>query len=138
VTFLKAYQNIHRFHQNGAFNAWLFTIAKRTALNHIRDSRPTQELMPDLEGNLEDPSVHAEREDAKSSLWDAAQSLKPAQYEALWLRYGEGFSISETARVMGASCLRVRVLLHRGRAALAKKLTRTGTGDAIVIPNRKK
>ena len=38
VTFLKAYQNLQRFQKDGAFHAWLFTIAKRTALNHIRDS----------------------------------------------------------------------------------------------------
>ncbi|MFO1497679.1 MAG: RNA polymerase sigma factor [Verrucomicrobiota bacterium] len=122
VTFLKAYQNIHRYQSNRAFTAWLFTIAKRTALNHFRDTKPVEELGPDLPDHREDPSVQTEREDAFSGIWRLAKCLKPDYYEALWLRYGEGFSISETARIMRTNSLRVRVILHRARAALAKKL----------------
>ena len=124
VTFLKAYQNIHRYQSTRAFRAWLFTIAKRTALNHIRDTRPTDELGPHLEAAGEDPSEAMEREDSKSGLWNLARSLKPDQFEALWLRYGEGFSIAEICRVRKSNSLAVRVLLHRARAALAKKLRR--------------
>jgi RNA polymerase sigma-70 factor (ECF subfamily) len=123
VTFLKAYQNIHRYQSNRAFNAWLFTIAKRTALNHLRDTRPVAELGPTLEANVETPSVIAEKKDASCDIWGLARSLKPIQYEVLWLRYGEGFSTAETARIMNTNSLRVRVLLHRARAALARKLT---------------
>ena len=122
VTFLKAYRNLHRFRSSHAFSTWLFTIAKRTALNHFRDRRPSEELEPDLPSDTEDPSVALEKEDAHENLWNLARTLTPDQYEALWLRYGQGFSISEVARVMQTNSLRVRVLLHRGRAALAKKL----------------
>jgi RNA polymerase sigma-70 factor (ECF subfamily) len=124
VTFLKAFQNIHRYQSSHAFQAWLFTIAKRTALNHFRDRRPAEELGPDLPADTESPSVTTEKEDARGRLWKLAYSLKPDQYEALWLRYGEGFSISQVARVMKTNSIRVRVLLHRARAALAKKLER--------------
>ena len=58
----------------------------------------------------------------RASLWALARRLKPAQYEALWLRYVEGFSIAEAARVMRTNPIRVRVLLHRGRAALGELL----------------
>jgi RNA polymerase sigma-70 factor, ECF subfamily len=125
VTFLKAYQNIHRYQSKHAFSTWLFTIAKRTALNHFRDSRPVEELGPELPSEAEDHSIILEKEDANDGLWKLARSLKPDQHEALWLRYGEGFSISEVARVMRTNSLRVRVLLHRARAALAKAVTRS-------------
>jgi RNA polymerase sigma-70 factor (ECF subfamily) len=131
VTFMKAYQNIHAYQSNHAFNAWLFTIAKRTALNHFRDSRPVEELNPDLEAKTEDPSLAFERKDARSAVWQLARALKPDQYEALWLRYGEGFSITETAQIMKTNSLRVRVLLHRARGALGKKMSR-GTEDSLV------
>lgn len=123
VTFLKAYQNIHRYQSNRAFHAWLFTIAKRTALNHFRDSHPADELQPDLPSPLESPSQVVEKEDARAGLWNLARTLKADQYESLWLRYGEGFSISEIARIRGTTSLGARVLLHRARAALAKKLS---------------
>ena len=124
VTFLKAFQNIHRYQSNRAFHAWLFTIAKRTALNHFRDARPADELPPELIDASETPSEALAREDARSGLWALARSLKPDQYEALWLRYGEGLSISEIVSVRRSNSLAVRVLLHRARAALAKKLKR--------------
>jgi RNA polymerase sigma-70 factor (ECF subfamily) len=126
VTFLKAYQNIGSYQSKGTFQAWLFTIAKRTALNHLRDKRPTEELQPDLEASADSPSTAAEKKDVSSSVWTLARSLKPKQFEALWLRYAEGFSIAETARIMQTNSLQVRVLLHRARSALGKKLTRHG------------
>jgi RNA polymerase sigma-70 factor, ECF subfamily len=123
ITFLKAYRNIHRYQSNRAFSAWLFTIAKRTALNHLRDRRPAEELEPEFADEADDPSVIVEREDARGDLWRIARCLKPDQYEALWLRYGEGFAIAQIARIMRTNSLRIRVLLHRARGALAKKLT---------------
>ena len=66
----------------------------------------------------------------KTSIFETlARSLKPEQYEALWLRYSEGLSISDIARVRQCNSLAVRVLLHRARAALAKKLKRAKTDE---------
>ena len=122
ITFLKAYQSMQAYRSKGSFGAWLFTIAKRTALNHFRDSRPAEELQPDLAGPTASPSDLLVQKDARRALWDVARSLSRNQYEALWLRYAEGFSIAETARIMNTSSLQVRVLLHRARAALGKRL----------------
>jgi RNA polymerase sigma-70 factor (ECF subfamily) len=129
VTFLKAYQNIGAYESRHAFSAWLFTIAKRTALNHCRGKRLVAEVPEDLEEETENPSVVLEKKDEHFAIWQSAKSLKPDQYEALWLRYGEEFSITETARIMNTNSIRVRVLLHRARTALAKKMTR-GEGGA--------
>ena len=124
VTFLKAYRDIQSYASGHSFGAWLFTIAKRTALNHLRSARRTEELTGDFESPTEMPSTTLERKDGQRNIWDMARSLKVESYEVLWLRYGEGFSVAETARVMNTNQIRVRVLLHRARAALAKKLER--------------
>ena len=121
-TFLKVYQNIHRFKSSHAFSTWLFTIAKRTAFNHFRAAKRYQELSGEEEADLDDPSVLLEQKDENASLWKLAKALRPDQYEALWLRYGEGFSIEETARILHTNQIRVRVLLHRARKNLAKSL----------------
>ncbi|MBM3834711.1 MAG: RNA polymerase sigma factor [Verrucomicrobia bacterium] len=125
-TFLKAYQNIHRFNPAYAFSTWLFTIAKRTAISHFRSIKPSEELSVEHEASVIDPSAALEIEDEKKSLWTLARKLKPKQYEALWLRYAEGFSIAETARIMQTNQIHVKVLLHRGRSLLAKRLQQTG------------
>ncbi|MBI3415596.1 MAG: sigma-70 family RNA polymerase sigma factor [Verrucomicrobia bacterium] len=124
ITFLKAYRDLQSYASGRSFGAWLFTIAKRTALNHLRSARRTEELTGDFVSQAEMPSTALERSDGQKNIWELARTLKPHAYEVLWLRYGEGFSVAETARVMNTNQIRVRVLLHRARAALAKKLER--------------
>ena len=130
-TFLKAFQSIHRVNSAQAFSTWLFTIAKRTAFNHFRGGKRFQELSADDEVDFEDPSLLLEQKDEARSLWKLAKALKPDQYETLWLRYGEGFSIAETARILNTNQVRVRVLLHRARKSLGKSL---GGGRNSVSP----
>jgi RNA polymerase sigma-70 factor (ECF subfamily) len=123
-TFVKVYHNLHRFNSTQGFTTWLFTIAKRTAFNHFRRGKRFQELSSsDDPVDFDDPSILLEEKDEKNSLWAlAAANVKPEQYEALWLRYGEGFSIAETARILNTNRIRIRVLLYRGRKTLANRL----------------
>ncbi len=74
------------------------------------------------EADFNDPSVLLEQKDETNSIWKMARTLAQDQYESLWLRYGEGFSVAETARIMRTNQIRVRVLLHRARKTLAKTL----------------
>jgi RNA polymerase sigma-70 factor, ECF subfamily len=126
VTFLKAYRNLHQYKPSFAFAPWLFSIARRTAASHFRSAEYFEELPDDGEAIAEDPATLLAAKDEQSRLWRLARTLKPKQWEALWLRYGEGFSVAETARVMGTNSIHVKVLLHRGRAALAKLLAARG------------
>lgn len=122
-TFVKAYKNIHRFNPEYKFTTWLFTIAKRTAMNHYRAARPTISLDMDQEADEQSPAAALEEKERAKGLWDEAKRrLKPKQYQALRLRYGEELSIAETAAAMQTNEIRVRVLLHRARNQLAKHL----------------
>ena len=121
-TFLKAFRNLHQYNPACSFAGWLFVIAKRTGFNHFRSARFTEELPEDSEADAPDPLAVLQEKEEKDSLWRLARRLKPDQHEALWLRYGEGFSIAETARIMNTTRIRVRVLLHRARKALGRLL----------------
>ena len=125
-TFVKAHRALHRFDGSGSFTAWLFVIAKRTALNHFRSTR--REIVSETAEEIDHttPALLLEQADEQASIWKVARQLKPDQYEALWLRYGENFSIAETARVMRTNQIRVRVLIHRARGQLAQWLDRGG------------
>ena len=123
-TFVKAYRNIHRYQPAYAFATWLFTIAKRTAFSHLRASKPTEEIQCDIQSDGDDPGAMLEKKDERASLWELARKLKPKQHEALWLRYGEGFSIAEVARIMSTNQIHVKVLLHRARTCLARAMRR--------------
>lgn len=121
-TFIKAYRAIHRYDASFAFATWLFTIAKRTAYSHFRSAGRAEEYPPDHQVDRTNPATLLEEKDESDSLWALARRLKQNQYEALWLRYGEGFSVAEIARIMNTNQIHVKVLLHRARATLAKWL----------------
>jgi RNA polymerase sigma-70 factor (ECF subfamily) len=125
-TFLKAWQAIRRFDHRYSFSTWLFTIAKRTAYNHLRSRRPVADPAEAPEGtDGTDPSSSLAQDEESRELWRLARSLKPKQYEMIWLRYGEGFSVAEAAKIMGLHEIHAKVLLHRGRKQLGRMLQRT-------------
>lgn len=126
-TFLKAYRSLPRYQPARPFAPWLFTIARRTAASHFRAARPVEELREDGEVVGENPSNLLESADEQKSLWQLARTLKAKQFEVLWLRYHEGFSVSETAAIMRTNQIHVKVLLHRARAKLAAMLADRGT-----------
>jgi len=123
-TFVKAWQSLDRFDARFSFSTWLFTIAKRTACNHLRSRRPVADPAeaPELSDDAEDPCTVLSQVEERRELWRLARRLKPNQYQVLWLHYGEGFPVAEVAKIMGVLPIHAKVLLHRGRNQLAKLL----------------
>lgn len=117
-TFVKAFRSMHRYDSNYRFSTWLFTIAKNSAISSRRGHRVTEQIetVADQLRTPEPNPVDAEW------VWQAARSLKPRDFEAIWLRYAEGFSVRETARIMNINQISLKVVLHRARNALARKL----------------
>jgi RNA polymerase sigma-70 factor, ECF subfamily len=120
-TFLRAYQNLHRYNRRWAFSTWLFTIARRTSLNHRRRLRPTADARA-VEGVLSAAPAPLENlvaEEARRRLWDrAAGVLSEEQVTALWLYYVEDMPAREIARVLERSWASVKVMLFRARKRL--------------------
>jgi RNA polymerase sigma-70 factor (ECF subfamily) len=125
-TFVKAFRSLHRYNASLAFAPWLFAIARRTAASHFRSAKHFEQLPADREAPEENPATALEQSDEQQSLWKLVRTLKPKQAEAVWLRYAEGFSVAETARVMGTNQVHVKVLLHRARSNLSKILNARG------------
>ncbi|MDQ8200605.1 RNA polymerase sigma factor [Pelagicoccus enzymogenes] len=119
-TFVKAFRNIHRYDSKYSFSTWLYTIARRTAYNHFRDSKPTEALEYDIVESSDTPDVEASREDEKSWVWQAAERLKPDFREALSLKYIDDLSIEEISKIMGKSQTNVKIILFRARNQLKK------------------
>jgi RNA polymerase sigma-70 factor, ECF subfamily len=129
--FVKAFKSIHRFDARYSFATWLFTIAKRTALSFLRSRKAVEPIADDHRIDLQTPSTLMESADSAAVLWKRARQLKPKQFEALWLRYSEGFSIADVARVMSTNQIYVKVLLHRARSRMAELLQHDVEFDSI-------
>ncbi len=139
-TFITAHRRIHQFRLDAKFVTWLFTIARRLAINHhrARAVRPTCELAAaeSLPSPGRDPAWTLAEADDCQELWRAArEALVEPQYAALWLFYREHMPIESIARVMNRSQVSVKVLLHRARKRLAGVLPgpQGGSGGATGI-----
>lgn len=121
-TFVKAWRSIERFDPERDFATWLFVIARRTAANHHRARRDHDEIPEEMASGDAEPTASAEAHERSDALWACARRLKPRQFEALWLRYAEGFSVAETAKILGLTAIHTKVILHRARNDLARKL----------------
>lgn len=120
-TFLKAYQNLHRFDCERPLINWLFTIARRTALNHFRAAKKWEEVADDTPSESPSPASQSETSDAAENLWaHARRILSQREFEVLWLRFAEELSIEETARIAGLTATHVKVLVYRARQQLMK------------------
>lgn len=124
-TFIKAYHNLHRFDCARPLINWLLTIARRTALNHFRDTKRWDEMPENIASAGPSPAHHAEERDQADTIWARARRvLSQREFEVLWLRFGEEMSVEETARVMGLTQVHVKVIVFRARKHLLKGETR--------------
>lgn len=121
-TFIKVYQKLHQHRGESSFTSWIFTVARRTALNHFRDRKPSEELNENITTSDDSPSEQAIARDDTQQLWNIVNDLKPIARQALWLRYGDGLSINDIASILGKTSLYIRVLLHRSKLDLAQKM----------------
>ncbi len=129
-TFVKAYENIHRYRDSWKFSTWLFTIAARLANSRFRRARSFRMVGQIESGGLEPAQMVAEQE-TRQSLWALARDLSRNQYLALCLKYGQDMSIKEISQVLRKSQVNVRVLLYRARINLAKKLRNAAVEDEV-------
>jgi len=116
-TFLRAYRKIEQYDGNRPFLPWLFTIARRLALNEIRrKNRKAEVSLPD-----HSPEEAPEPEPASfGPLWQLAKDrLSADPYAVLRLHYAEDLSIEEVAKVLGKGKIATKVMLHRARKKLS-------------------
>lgn len=116
--FIKVYNNRNQF--NGTnFKAWVYTIAKNCCVNVMRNNRPHDELIEDIEygytPNHTDPSL-------KSAIDVALSKLSIEFREVIILKDYEDYSYNEIVEILNIDLNLVKVRLFRARAILRKLL----------------
>lgn len=102
--------------------SWLLGTASHILTDHMRRSyrRPTESLSEDALDPLALPVDELERRERDRSLQDAMKQLTPEQQHVLTLRFGEGYSLEETATVMKKNVNAVKALQFRALASLQR------------------
>lgn len=124
-TFLRALRRIGTFTWQGRdFGAWLVTIARNLVADHFKSSRfrlevTTGEMLDanEVERSPEDSVLESL---SNAALLDAVRRLNPQQQECVTLRFLQGLSVAETARIMGKNEGAIKTLQYRAVRTLAR------------------
>ena len=100
--------------------AWLFATASHAVNDSLRKSyrRKVELLDNDLADPMPLPAEIVETNESKRAVQLALSTLKPDLQNVLALRFGQGFSLDETANLMKKKVNHVKQLQFRALAAL--------------------
>jgi RNA polymerase sigma-70 factor (ECF subfamily) len=141
-TWLRVAERIRTFDSSRNFDAWLFTIARNLAFDHLRRRRPSSLDQPVSDGSPDDTMASRlmsgdpgpfdlllARELARHL--DVALEKLPLSYrEVLSLRFEEEMKLEEIAIVLGAPLSTVKSRLSRSLEQLREMLEQENPGEA--------
>ncbi len=126
--FLRAWQHLPQYRsEQGAFSTWLYTIARRLALNELgRAGRRLQvntgDAPPDAICDRPGPALALQRQQQTAALLAALRQLPAPDRSVLALAYVHELSLADVARIEGCSEAAVKARLHRARQRLREAL----------------
>jgi RNA polymerase sigma factor (sigma-70 family) len=127
--FSKALLALRRDDAEIELRPWLFRIVRNTALNDLRDSPPTPEILAEAIAGGASPAEELERREELTDLMRRLRSLPEPQRAAIVMRELEGLSHEEIAAALGLSGGGARQAIYRARKAL-----RDGLGMLLPLP----
>jgi len=103
---------------------WLLSTAAHILTDHLRRHyrRPTEALPEDLLDRGPLASDEYDRREQRRDFQNAYARLTPEQQHVLALRFGEGYSLEETAAVLNKNINAVKALQFRALAALQRSI----------------
>jgi len=123
--FLHMVEALPRYVERGVpFAAWLFRIAHARLVDHHRRAahRPTESLSDSQPDRAPSPEDQAHSLAETRRLKKAIAGLTEEQQTVIQLRFVEGYSLEETARVMGKTSGAIKAMQHRALHRLAQQL----------------
>ena len=128
-TFLRAYQNLHRYDRSRSFATWLLSIAAHYCIDRLR-RRKLSVFSVDQENedgtsfeiadaSSPDPEVETVKHEERDRLHILLKDLDETDRAAVIMRYWYDFSEIEIAESLKLTVSAVKSRLHRARRSLA-------------------
>jgi RNA polymerase sigma-70 factor, ECF subfamily len=140
-TWIHVAEKIRRFDPSRNFDAWLFTVARNLAIDHLRRIRPASLDQPISEDESQDTALDRlvahdaapldrilEKERA-SRVGTALDELPFAYREVMTLRFEEEMKIEEIAQVLGIPLSTVKSRLRRSLEQMRNSLETRYAGE---------
>ena len=123
--FTKAWHKRELFDpEKSSLKNWLFVIATNTIRDHYRTRKEYVELETDIESS-EDIERQISQKDLVNFVFRYIRKLSERDQELLTLRYVQGFSAKEVAKIVGMKYSATKVAFHRAIKKL-QELCNTG------------
>jgi RNA polymerase sigma-70 factor (ECF subfamily) len=129
-TFLRAYQNLHRYDNSRSFGTWILSIAAHYCIDRLRKRRFSVFSMDaeDEDGmSFEipdpaspDPEAESSKQEDRDRLHLLLKDLDETDRAAVVMRYWYDYSEVEIAQSLNLTVSAVKSRLHRSRRALAE------------------
>lgn len=125
-TFLNALEAIPRYEMRGVpFLAWLLRIGYNLTINHRKVRKNGAAPLPEavqVQGTLYSPEASCEAKADGERLWQGVRTLRGDQRQVIVMRFIDGLSYPDIAKVLGKSIGAVRVIQYRALCALRRRL----------------
>ena len=128
-TFLRAYQNLHRYDSSRPFGTWILSIAAHYCIDRLRKKKfsvfsidaEDEDGMPFevADPASPDPEVESVTKEDRDQLHILLKDLEPTDRAAVIMRYWYDYSEVEIAQSLKLTVSAVKSRLHRSRRALA-------------------
>ena len=112
-TFLRALRAYTRLQHGEHLRAWVLTIAQNVALDTLRRTRPTEELVE---------TQSADSRPAYAELADLTDGLGPKERAAVVLRYGYDLSYDQIASALGSTPAAARQATSTGVRRIRRRI----------------
>ena len=126
IAFEKAFEKLEKYNGSCKFKTWLYTIAKYTAIDFLREKEIRVNPTITLDMCMHEPDkdtpydrlIHAENVDI---IYECIDRLKEKRREIIRL-HSEGYKDQEIAELTGCTHLGIRTKLNRARNQLKSLL----------------
>ena len=125
--FIRAYENLRRYHLEKRFSTWLFTIAANLCRNRLRHYRYHPVISPpdQIEGGI-DPAKVVAREARWVRIRNGFDRLPNIYRAPLTLRYYNDLPYREIAAILSLPEGTVKTRIHRGKVMLKQIIEASG------------
>ena len=133
--FLKAYRSLSNFDERSAFSTWLYRITHNTCIDEMRKRKGKQTYSLEEELESEDGSMQRQiadesdtpeesllREEQKSEILQALDTLSEEHKAAIILRDVKGLAYEEIAEILELSLGTVKSRINRARNRLKNEI----------------
>ena len=117
--FVKAFASLGSLREPEAFRGWMRTLAERVA-GDLKRGRRSLPLPDGEQGAIPEDSL--DREERRSAVARAVESLEDGYRQVVEMRYDRGLSCGEIAKALGLTPATVSMRLLRAHQSLAKGL----------------